>query len=158
MQARLIKDAPEKTDSDAILIPMFEGQTTVPAEALNLDKRLKGALGQLVKNGEFRGRLMEIAFVHNLGNVPSTWTVLVGVGKKEQIDMVRLRNALQSAARSLRRRGHRRVAVVLPKEIAGTTDVADLASAATEGVALGNFHIGYLGHKPRPNGRFVFFR
>src|SRR5919108_5284133 len=102
MQARLLKDAPEKLEGDAILIPIFEGQASVPTEVLSLDKRLKGAIGQLLKDGEFRGRLMEVAFVHNLNNVPSTWTVLVGVGKREQLDMVRLRNALQSAARNLR--------------------------------------------------------
>ncbi len=144
MQARLLKDAPEKVEGDAILIPIFEGQTNVPAEAQNLDKRLKGAIGQLLKDGEFHGRLMEVAFVHNLNNVPSRWTVLVGVGKTEQLDMVRLRNALQSAARNLRKRGHRRVAVLLPKEMAATTDAANLARASTEGIALGNFDIGAL--------------
>ena len=144
MQARLTKDALEKTEGDSILIPIFEGQTTVPAEAVTLDRRLKGAIAQLLRDREFRGRLMEVAFVHNLASVPSKWTVLVGVGKRDQLDMVRLRNALQSATRSLRKRGHRRVTVVLPKEVAGTTDAADLARASTEGVALGNFDIGLL--------------
>ena len=144
MQARLLKDAPEKVEGDSILIPIFEGQTTVPAEAQNLDKRLKGAIAQLLKDLEFHGHLMEVSFVHNLDNVPSKWTVLVGVGKREQLDMVRLRNALQAAARSLRKRGHRRVTVLLPKEVASRVDAADLARASTEGVALGNFDIGSL--------------
>ncbi|HET9849187.1 MAG TPA: leucyl aminopeptidase [Candidatus Dormibacteraeota bacterium] len=144
MQARLLKDAPEKTEGDAVLVPIFEGQATVPAEAQNLDKRLKGAIGQLLKDGEFRGRLMEVAYVHNLNNASSKWTVLVGVGNREQLDMVRLRNALQSAARGLRKRGHRRVAVLLPKELADSADAADLARASAEGIALGNFDIGAL--------------
>ncbi|HVH65359.1 MAG TPA: leucyl aminopeptidase [Candidatus Acidoferrum sp.] len=144
MQARLLKDAPEKVEADSILIPIFEGQTAVPAEAQNLDKRLKGAIAHLLKDREFRGRLMEVAFVHNLDNIPSKWTVLVGVGKREQLDMVRLRNALQAAARSLRKRGHRRVTVLLPKDVAAGVDAPNLARASAEGVALGNFDIGAL--------------
>jgi leucyl aminopeptidase len=144
MQARLVTTAAEKADGDALIIPIFQGQRTVPAEAQALDRKLKGAIGDLLEAGEFRGRLMEVAFVHNLDNAASRWTVLVGVGKHEELDMVRFRNALQAAARSLRKRGHQKVAMLLPKDLAGKTDAAMLAAAAAEGIALGNFDVGSL--------------
>jgi leucyl aminopeptidase len=144
MQARLVDSAPEKAEADALLIPLYEGETAVPRQAQNLDKRLKGAIAQVLKDREFRGRLMELAFISNLGNAPSRWTILVGVGKKDKLDMVRLRNALQAAARNLRKRGHTRVAVLLPAEVAARRDAAELARAATEGIALGNFDPGSL--------------
>jgi leucyl aminopeptidase len=144
MQARLVNTAPEKTEADALLLPIFEGRPGVPAEAAALDKKLKGAIANLLKDGEFRGRFMELVTVHNLGNVPSTWTALVGVGKTEHLDLVRLRNALQAAGRTLRKRGHRRIALVLPKAVANRNSVADLARAVTEGVGLGNFDVGSL--------------
>jgi len=87
---------------------------------------------------------MELVPIHNLNTLPSRWTVLVGVGRVEQLDMVRLRNALQAAGRTLRRRGHRRLAVVLPKEVAGRAETADLARATTEGIGLSNFDSGSL--------------
>jgi leucyl aminopeptidase len=127
-----------------LLLPIFEGRPGVPAEAAALDKKLKGAIGNLLKDGEFRGRFMELVTVHNLGNVPSTWTALVGVGKPEHLDLVRLRNVLQAAGRTLRKRGHRRIAVVLPKAVANRNSAPDLARAATEGVGLSNFEIGSL--------------
>ncbi|TMD41987.1 MAG: leucyl aminopeptidase [Chloroflexi bacterium] len=109
------------------------------------DRRiLKGAITGLLKDGEFRGRLLEVAFVHNLNNATSKWTVLVGVGKQEKFDLVRFRNALHAAARSLRKRGHKEVTVLLTKDLAGKTSPADLARAVTEGVALGNFEIAAL--------------
>ena len=144
MQARLLNTAPEKAEADALILPIFEGQSTVPPEAVALDKKLKGAITQLLTDREFRGKLMELVPLHNLGNAPSKWTVLVGLGKPDELDMVRLRNALQSAGRTLRKRGHRRVAVIVPKAVAASAGAADLARAATEGIGLSNFDVGAL--------------
>ena len=64
MQAQLTSGAAEKAAGDALILPVFQGARTVPKEATALDKKLNGAIGQLLKD-EFRGRLMEVAFVHN---------------------------------------------------------------------------------------------
>src|ERR1700694_648670 len=144
MQARLLPTAPKKAEADALILPILEGQPKVPPEAVALDKKLKGAIAQLLTDREFRGKFMELLPVHSLGNAPSKWTVLVGLGKPEELDLVRLRNALQAAGRVLRKRGHRRVAVVLPKAVAATAGAADMARAATEGIALSNFDTGSL--------------
>jgi len=144
MQARLLTTAPEKAEADALILPIFEGQAKVPSEAVALDKKLKGAIAQLLADREFRGKFMELVPVHNLGTVPSKWTVLVGVGKSENFDMVRLRNALQAAGRVLRKRGHRRITVILPKDVAARASAADVARAVTEGIGLSNFDVGSL--------------
>ena len=96
MQARLLTTAPEKAEADALILPIFEGQSKLPPESVALDKKLKGAITQLLTDREFRGRFMELVPVHNLGNVPSKWTVLVGLGKPTELDLVRLRNVLQA--------------------------------------------------------------
>src|SRR5438309_5004421 len=144
MQARLLNTAPEKAEADALILPIFEGQSKVPAEAAALDKKLKGAIAQLLADHEFRGRFMELVPVHILGNAPSTWTVLLGLGKPPELDLVRLRNALQAAGRVLRKRGHRRVAIILPTAVAAKAGAADMARAATEGIGLSNFDTGSL--------------
>src|SRR5438309_8587168 len=144
MQARLLTTAPEKAEADALILPIFEGQLSLPPEAAALDKKLKGAITQLLADREFRGKFMELVPVHNLNSLPSKWTVLVGIGKAEQLDMVRLRNALQAAGRVLRKRGHRRVAIVLPKQVAAKAGAADIARAVTEGIGLSNFDVGSL--------------
>jgi leucyl aminopeptidase len=144
MQARLLNTAPEKAEADALILPIFEGQPKVPPEAVALDKKLKGAIAQLLTDGEFRGKFMELVPVHNLGNAPSKWTVLVGMGKPEELDLVRLRNALQAAGRVLRKRGHRRLAIILPKAVASNVGAADLARATTEGIGLSNFDTGSM--------------
>src|SRR5207302_2966836 len=117
--------------ADALIVPIFEGQSTVPPEAQALDKTLKGAIGQLLKDREFRGKFMELMPVHNLNTVASKWTVLVGVGKPDQLDMVRLRNVLQAAGRILRKRGHRKVAIVLTNAVAARAAAVVVVGAAT---------------------------
>jgi len=144
MQARLLTTAPEKAEADALILPIFEGQPKLPPEAVSLDKKLKGAISQLLADREFRGKFMELVPVHNLSTLPSKWTVLVGVGKSGELDMVRLRNALQAAGRVLRKRGHRRIAVILPKDVAARASAADVARAVTEGIGLSNFDVGSL--------------
>ena len=144
MQARLLTTAPEKAEADALILPVFEGQSKLPPEAVALDKRLKGAITQLLADREFRGKFMELVPVHNLNTLPSKWTVLVGVGKPDDLDMVRLRNALQAAGRVLRKRGHRRVTVILPKAVAAMASASDMARAVTEGIGLSNFDVGSL--------------
>jgi len=144
MQARLLTTAPEKAEADALILPIFEGQAKLPPEAVALDKKLKGAITQLLADREFRGKFMELVPVHNLNSLPSKWTVLVGVGKPQDLDMVRLRNALQAAGRVLRKRGHRRVTVILPKDLAARASSADVARAVTEGIGLSNFDVGSL--------------
>src|SRR6202171_6666860 len=139
MQARLLTTAPEKAEADAVILPIFEGQAKLPPEAVALDKKLKGAITQLLADREFRGKFMELVPVHNLSSLPSKWTVLVGVGKSEDLDMVRLRNALQSAGRVLRQRGTRRGAVILPKDVPAKGSATDVARAVTEGIGLSNF-------------------
>src|SRR2546423_7236530 len=144
MQARLLTTTPERAEADALILLIPESQSGVPSEAVALDKKLKGAIQQLLKDRESRGKFMELGPIHNLDSLPSKWTVLVGVGRPEQLDMVRLRNVLQAAGRTLRKRGHRRVAVVLPKDTVGKAGAADLARAVTEGIGLSNFDIGSL--------------
>jgi leucyl aminopeptidase len=144
MQARLLNTTPEKAEADALVLPILEGQSSIPAEAGALDKKLKGAIQRLLKAGEVRGKFMELVPIHNLDNLPSTWTVLVGVGRPEHLDMVRLRNALQAAGRTLRKRGHRRIAVVVPKAVVAKASAPDLARAVTEGIGLSNFDVGSL--------------
>ena len=148
MQARLVDTAPEKAEADALILPVFEGEKAVPAEAAALDKKLKGTLADLLKGDGFNGKFMELVPVHNLSSVPSRWTVLAGVGKREHLDMVRLRNVLQAAGRTLRKRGNRSIAVIVPTGVARQGSAADVARAVTEGIGLSNFEAASLKTKP----------
>ncbi|HYM50836.1 MAG TPA: leucyl aminopeptidase, partial [Candidatus Limnocylindrales bacterium] len=74
----------------------------------------------------------------------------IGLGRQGELDLVRLRNALQQAGRALRRHGSRRVAMVVTPTVTRTGAPADVTRAVTEAFALANFDSGAL--KSRRDG------
>jgi leucyl aminopeptidase len=139
MQARLVDSAAEKVPADALILPLLEGQKTLPAEAARLNRKLGGAIEEVLQSRQFRGRFMEQLPVHNLSKIPSRSTLLVGLGQSTELDLVRLRNTLQSAGRWLRKHGARKVAVLVTSDVARLGSPAELARAISEALVLSNF-------------------
>lgn len=139
MQARLVKTAPEAVEADALMVLLLEGEAELPAEAASIDQRLGGAIREVIRGRQFTGKHMDQVYLRNLGKLPSTWTLLVGLGKAAALDPVRMRNTIQAGARYLRKKGNRHIAVVVPSVAVERWGAAEVARTLTEGVALGNF-------------------
>ena len=139
MQARLVNTRPEAVQADALMVLLLEGETTLPGEVAALDQRLGGAIQEMIRDRQFLGKHMEQVYLRNLGKLPSTWTLLVGLGKAAALDPVRVRNAIQAGARFLRKQGNVRIAVLAPGVALQRWGAAEVARTLTEGAALGNF-------------------
>lgn len=139
MEAQLVRGDPERVQADALVVLLLEGERAVPAEVAGIDQQLGGAIGEVIRDRQFTGKLMDQVYLRNLGKLASTWTLLVGLGKVEALDLVRARNAVQAGARFLRKKGNRRVAVLVPAAAVQRWGTAEVARALIEGVALGNF-------------------
>ena len=147
MQARIVGTAPEATPSEAIVLPVLEGRSALDGEVGVLDRRLRGALSEVIRRPG-AGKILETTLIRGGEDGGPSWILLVGVGTAAQLDLVRLRNALQGAGRVLRRYGVRRAAVVATSPLKRAGGVADLARALTEGIALANFDAGVLKTAP----------
>jgi leucyl aminopeptidase len=121
------------------MVLLLEGDAALPAEVAGVDQKLGGAIREVVRDRQFTGKHMDQVYLRNLGKLASTWTLLVGLGKAEALDPVRVRNAVQAGARFLRKKGIRRVAVLVPAVAIQRWGPAEAARTLTEGVALGNF-------------------
>jgi len=67
----------------AIIISFFEGMKSPDGELANIDQALDGAISQLIKQGEIKGKLNEITLIHSLGKLPPTgWWSPVSASKK----------------------------------------------------------------------------
>src|SRR5512137_3157301 len=66
------------------------------------DAALEGCLGRLASGREFTGKADSTRLIHTLGNLPAERLLLVGLGKKGDLDDERLRQAAGNAVRALR--------------------------------------------------------
>src|ERR671938_421890 len=133
MQARLVDKPVEQLEVDTIIVPILEGEKTLATEGAALDKKLGGAIQKAIDGREFKADFMEQLPIHSLDRLPATRVLLVGLGKASELDPVRMRNALQGAARYLRRQGTKNVGLLLPSPTWSRMGAAAGARAATEG-------------------------
>ncbi|MBM2825473.1 MAG: cytosol aminopeptidase [Dehalococcoidales bacterium] len=122
---------------DAIIINFFEGMERPDGDAAAIDKALDGAISQLVTQGEIKGKLNQITVIHSLGKLPAKRVVVVGLGKKPELTLDRVRGAVAETCRLLRQRGVATIATIAQGAgIAGITGEGS-AQAITEGALLG---------------------
>jgi leucyl aminopeptidase len=124
-------------EADAIIINYFEGMERPEGIAANIDGILNGAISKLAGQDEIKGKLNEITIIHSLGRISAGRVVIIGLGKKEELSLDKVRGAVAEACRFLRVKGVKSIATVAQGAgIAGITAESS-AQAITEGALLG---------------------
>jgi len=147
MKARLIPnlDSSAALDAVAVLSPqMEEGRS--PDE--QVDAWTGGLLADFWARKEFRGKALETVVVHRPTGLEAPRLLLAGVGPEKDLDAAGVRRAAAVAARALKNKGVRRLAVVAPDGLE-----ADLtAQAIVEGVGLTSWEPDVYKTEDRPEG------
>ncbi len=112
-------------EADALIVPAWEGG---PTSAL-----AREWAEALYARGEFRGKPLEIAVLHNPAGVRAGRIALAGCGPRDRFDAAVLRRAAGAATRHLKARAARNIAV------AAEGLSAEMVAAAVEGVVLGDY-------------------
>ncbi len=115
------------------------------------DVALGGCLQRLAENREFSGKVNTSRLIHTLGKLPAERLLLVGLGKKSELDDGRLRQAAGNAVQSLRTA--RVASFALALQLTGSGE-ASLA-AVCEGALLGSYSFDEYKTKDRDE-RFSF--
>jgi len=126
-----------KAKAGAIIVTCYEGAKNLEGEAAAADKALGGALAGLIKEGGIKGKLNEINVLFSLGKLPAERVVIVGLGKKKELTVDKIRGAMAEACRYLRGKGVTDIASVTMG--AGAADIKsdDAIKAMAEGATLG---------------------
>ncbi len=140
MEAKVTREPAETIRADAIILPLLEGER-LPRPAAALDKALGGAIQDLVTKGQFRGRFGQREVLHNLGRLPARQTLLLGLGKRQELDLFRLRNAFQEGARLLKHQRNQVLATWVRAGL-GSATPERVAEALVEAATLANFEMG----------------
>jgi leucyl aminopeptidase len=126
-------DNPLKYSTPALVIGCFEDDENELFKKCNA--ALSGCLQNLVTSGEFSGKVNTSRLIHTLGKLPAERLLLVGLGKKSELDDNRLRQAAGNAVQALR--PARVPAFAMALHLAASSDSA--LEAVCEGALLGSY-------------------
>ena len=145
MEIRVVAGDPARHASQALVVGCFEEPGGGGVFAA-LDKALGGAIASLYEQKEFSGKRNKVKLLHTLGRLPAARLLLVGLGKRKELDNERLRQAAGSAAQTLRAANLASCATVL--HLAGD-GAAESVSAVVEGFMLGSYAFDLYRTGPR---------
>lgn len=137
MDVKVITGDITSIKADAIVVNLFEGIEHPGGATGAVDRTLDKAITALIKQGEFKGKFNEISIIHSLGKVPARIVAIVGLGKKEDFTLDRIRTLAAELSRSLRKLNCRRIATIVHGAGIGGVEPEAAAQAMTEGSLLG---------------------
>jgi leucyl aminopeptidase len=126
-----------KLEAGAIIVSFFEGAQTPEGETIAADKALDGAISQLVKQGEIKGKRGENTVIHSFGKIPAARVVVAGLGKQDGLTLDKVRQAVADTCRLLRQKGVEDIATVAQGAGIAGIDAQGSAQAIAEGALLG---------------------
>ncbi len=127
----------QQTETDLIVVNLFEGVTSPGGATGAVDKALGGAISEVIDSGDFRGKRLETVLLYTRGSIPAKRVLVVGLGEREKFDLQTVREAAAVAAARARDIGIKRMATVVHGGGAGKLDYGEAAEATAEGTLLG---------------------
>ena len=132
----------ETEAADALLLPQWEGNRKLDQHSAAVDTKMKGRLAGLIETGEFSGRHGQVSIIHVAPGerLPAKRVVLVGLGKRPQCSLEKIRRAAGTAAKAIRELGAKSFSIPvfdIPDNTDDTATVEQTVQAFVEGALLG---------------------
>jgi leucyl aminopeptidase len=126
----------ESTITEAAILLHFEAEVALGGVTKRIDRKSGGIIAEIINNGDFTGKKNQVVVVYTRGCLPARRIALVGLGKRADFSLERLRGAFAKAMQQIRSLNVKECATSLDL---GNIDqpVEQLAEAAVEGVLLG---------------------
>jgi leucyl aminopeptidase len=123
--------------ADAIVVNHYEETKRPEGDAAAADKALNGAITQLIKQGDIKGKLNEITLIHSPGRLPAGRVIVTGLGKKKELNINKVRGAVAETCRYLRGKGVKSAASGVQGAGINGIKTGEAVQAMTEGATLG---------------------
>src|SRR6266536_2664722 len=115
---------PERVETEALIVPIFEGQ-----------EELRFAAADLFQSGEIAGKPLELTLLHHPPGVAARRVLLAGGGPPEKYNPDLARKLAGAAVRLLKGKSVKKIAFALNPGHSS----AEYARAVVEGAVLANF-------------------
>lgn len=129
----------ETVATEVLVLTHCDGEGLGAQDAALLDRALGGSLRKLVQSKEFEGKANEVLLYHTQSSVPAKRLVLVGLGKKNDVTLETIRQAMGTAAKRVRQAKVGSFTVVLPTITPAGMSSVEVAQAMVEGAILGSY-------------------
>lgn len=139
MQVETKQGPVDAETTEALVVTQCEGEALSKQDAAVLDKALGGALRDLLQSKEFEGKANEVVLFHTQGKIPAKRLILVGLGKKKDVGLDQIRQALGHAAKRVRQAKAGSFVVALPNVTPRGASLVDVAQVMVEGAVLGSY-------------------
>ena len=129
--------------SEASVVFHFEQGKRLEGAAELLDRSSGGLISDVIAGGDFEGKLFQISVIYTKrgGPIPARRIVVVGLGKKADFNLEKLRGAFSKAACQVRELNLKGFATSMDIGVGGLTTIVQpldrVTEAAVEGVFLG---------------------
>jgi leucyl aminopeptidase len=123
-------------DTPLLALPVFQDEELTP-DAVAVDAALAGAVSRVRERGDFRARPDESLLLYPTAAGGPQRVLLVGLGKRETLDLERVRRVLGTAVRQAEKLGATAVAFAVDAVVGeGALPARDAGRAAAEGAVL----------------------
>jgi leucyl aminopeptidase len=122
-----------EVETDAMVVLIFEGEDPTAGVLGEVNERSGGLVAELLGSDELRGKSGDMVYAYRPGGMAAKRLLLVGAGKRDDFDFDALRQVSGAAARFLRSKGAKSVAILRRS----TLEIVKAAEAVVEGVLLG---------------------
>ena len=126
-----------RIEADAIVLNLFEDVEQPSGATAAVDKALDGAISSLISRSAVNCKFGEVNIVHTFGSMPARIVAIVGLGKRKDFTVDRIRGVAGEFCRALRKVNCHKIATILHGTDIGGLELEDSAQAITEGSLLG---------------------
>jgi leucyl aminopeptidase len=129
----------KRVRADAIIMCIYENTKRPRGDLSIINKALGGAISDLIHNAEIKGKLGEVTIIHTLGKITADRVVTIGLGKRNELTLDKIRSATSDVCRELKSKGIKRAAVVPLGTCTGVLGSRESGEAIAEGAILGSY-------------------
>jgi len=139
VKTRVLKGAlPDPASHRCLVVPLYEGEAELSATARRTDQSSGGWISELLRSREFEGKHLQLELLHAGDSGSGQRVVLVGLGKRCDFNLDRVRGAYAKAAQFIRSSNVLSFSTALDFGLPSAS-IGDLTEAVVEGTILGNY-------------------